>query len=95
MVKKPTNKFLPTHDGSLFMWKGSQGCCDASDLGTTVDARIWNDACDSGFYIKSHKTGERKLFTCTDVSMDDEGDLAWAKYVSVDDNKIAVLVYND
>lgn len=46
---------LPVYNGSKFSWKGKQGQATLSDLGIATFPR-------GGFYIKSHRTGEQKLF---------------------------------
>ena len=58
---------IPVHDGSLFEWEGQEGLTDLSVLtqerpNTRMMDRIFDDACDMGFYVKSHRTGASQLF---------------------------------
>jgi hypothetical protein len=61
MVRKPDN-FIPTHDGALFTWTGKTGVTEASTLGPAYAGRVWRDACDMGFNVKSRRTGRNVTF---------------------------------
>jgi len=96
MAKRPTNSHLTVIDGRIFMWKGNCGACDASDImGVVLHQRIWDDSCDVGFFVKSHKTGRKVLFTHTkDVHF--KGELIKSVYTSYDsDREIRLYIYND
>ena len=57
------NKNLVTHDGSLFTWLGNEGSIEVSDLGKLqFYGQVFDDAADVGFFIRSHRTGTKKLF---------------------------------
>jgi hypothetical protein len=58
------NKNLPVHDGSKLTWYATvkRGVVEASTLGRNHTGRVWPDACDTGFNVVSHRTGEKKLF---------------------------------
>lgn len=60
------NKLLrnvPVHDGSKFYWHMRVGSADASELGAVISTRLYADAADVGFIVRSHRTGHTKLFS--------------------------------
>lgn len=66
----------PTHDGSKFTWRNGHGSCELSDfMPSHFSGRVWSDAADVGFYIRSHKTGASKLFLFREEHKDGEGDV--------------------
>lgn len=81
MVKKP-NFILPIHSGAKFHWEGSIGYAEISALGVSPVKRVWSDAVDTGFYVRSHKTGRTELFTWESEQHDHEGELVSTRYVS-------------
>ena len=93
-MKKPDNT-LPVHDGSKFTWKDGAGCIEASDLGRGYTGRVWNDAADVGFIVRSHKTGAEKLFVYAGAlsSSGRAEDVYGFRYDSEDGVKISV--FND
>lgn len=55
----------PLYDGQSFTWKGDTGYVDASDLsGGAFMSRLYDDAADLGFYIRSQRTGQVLMFHC-------------------------------
>ena len=59
----------PVHRGNMFTWNGDAGVVDASDLGPFGHRwydRVYDDACDLGFVVVSHRTGARVLFIFDD-----------------------------
>ena len=49
-----------------------------SDLGplqNNIFSQIFDDACDSGFYMVSERTGEKKLFTLSEEVKDSDNDI--------------------
>ena len=62
MMQRRVNPQLPTHDGRRFQWDGGVGYAEASDLTPQFFGRVYSDAADAGFYVRSHKTGVKKLF---------------------------------
>lgn len=89
------NSSLPIHDGSKFTWKDGHGCIEASDLGRGYTGRVWQDACDVGFIVRSHKTGAEKLFVYAGglSSSGDVSDVYGFRYDS--DDGIHITVFND
>lgn len=56
-------KDVPVHSAGLFTWKGQTGTCEASDFNPTVMcSRVYDDACDVGFFARSPRTGRSLLF---------------------------------
>ncbi len=94
-----SNRSLPTHDGNVFHWSGNRGVVDASDLscgGTRpIDGRVWNDACDVGFRVKSQRTGNEVLFVQDCVKCDAEGEVTATEYVSQSSPVVKIIVIND
>lgn len=96
---------LPVHDGSKFTWHGETGCVDASDLALactrqSMCSRVWDDACDVGFWVLSPKTGKKVLFTFEAEAKSPDGEtMSWlfraydptANMVS----NITITIYND
>jgi len=89
-----TNPNLPTHDGRSFSWEGNTGYAEVSDLGRGADVagRAFPDACDMGFYVRSHKTGARKLFLETGVRRLDGDVISW---IYTTDDGFTVEIFND
>lgn len=57
MAKEP-DLHIPTYDGKRFTWKDGTGSIEASELIASgpPHARIWNDSCDVGFYVKGRES---------------------------------------
>jgi hypothetical protein len=60
---------------------------------------VYDDACDMGFVLESHKTGRKMTFVINKVDKDRDGDIAgwWLTAAAVKDRAlgIKVLVIND
>ena len=95
---KRTNKLLPdvpTYSGAQFTWHAGSGCSNASDLkpgGRQITARLWDDAADWGFAIRSHVTGKTKVFSFVDMEQED-GEVICGVFES--DDGVTVRVFND
>lgn len=90
---------VPVHDGKLFDWRDRKGAVDASTLAANGDSRAWmarmyDDACDVGFVVCSHRTGASKAFFLEGelVSAAQGETYAW-KFRSADG--LRVVVFND
>ncbi len=69
---------LPEVTSDKFSWCGPIGVADASDLGRHIPARVYDDACDAGFILKSTRSGRRLLMTECDAKRDIDNDvIAW------------------
>jgi len=54
---------LPVHSGDKFSWSQYAGSAEYSDFNeVTFGNRVYYDAADYGFWVKSHKTGNYVLF---------------------------------
>jgi hypothetical protein len=82
MMNRKPDFFLPIHSAKLFTWTGKKGVTEASTLGRGHTGRVWKDACDTGFNVKSPKTGRTVAFS-----------YAFAVGESVED--IQAFVYRD
>lgn len=93
------NPRLPVHDGQLFSWSGKTGYIEASELarvGCSADriaGRVYGDASDCGFLVRSHRTGRTMLFVETSSVRDGDGDVVAFRYTGEDG--IAIEVFND
>lgn len=86
---------VPTHSGAAFTWHAGGGCTDASDLtpsGRGYAKRLYPDAEDVGFCVRSHRTGQVKVFSFVDTEEED-GELVCGVYESSDG--VVVRVFND
>lgn len=87
---------IPTHCASKFSWdhdyKGAAEASDFGPLGTKWFDRVWSDAADEGFIVKSPKTGTEKLFTLVDIERR-EGDIV--KWLFVSEDGFTATVFND
>lgn len=81
MARQMTNRKpdfrLPIHNAGMVTWRKGipTGAVEASDLGPNFTGRIWNDACDIGFILKSPKTGREILMVQTGHCRDGEGEV--------------------
>lgn len=91
---------VPTHDGMKFTWDCGQGATFASDLGLRPHmSRVWDDACDEGFWMVSHRSGERRLFVLTKAECNADNEVvAWhfqALKSDCNGRPIRVVIFND
>lgn len=85
---------VPIHSGENITWNGTCGIVDASDLGGKVDDRVWADACDVGFKVRSNRTGKEVLFIQDAVITNSDGEVEATVYKS-QDGRITIKVVND
>lgn len=78
-----------------FMWTGNSGVAEMSEL--RGFGRVWNDSCDEGLTVVSHRTGEEVVFAVEHVEVDSEGDIRyWNLKPAQTMNVLVVLtVFND
>jgi hypothetical protein len=94
-TSRPTLPNVPVHNGKKFTWRSMKAATEASDLGRPVHGQLWDDACDVGFYIESHRTGTKALFALASQERSD-GDVVSTTYRSVDlPMEFEVVVFND
>lgn len=70
-------KFIPELNTNQFTYnpRSQTFVCEASDLRGFKPRRIYDDACDIGFYMVSEKTGQKLLFVENEPTYDADGDL--------------------
>jgi len=88
------NKHLPVFEGNLFTWKKRVGTSEVSSLVTGAQClftRVWKDY--MGFIVRSHRTGEEKVFFLTCEHRNLEGELMTWEFASSDD--IRISIFND
>ncbi len=89
---------VPVYDGSLFRWTGRTGYAEASSLrispGVMPGHLVWRDSLVVGFLVRSHRTGETKLFVLgkDGITRDGEGELLSWGYTS---EEMTVIIFND
>lgn len=90
-----TNPRLPVHDSRIFTWSGKTGCIEASDLprAAAFVGRVYDDAVDVGFHVKSHRTGRTMLFVEVEPAKNSEGEVV--AFCFAGDDGIVVEVVND
>lgn len=94
MARKATLP-LPTHSGSLFTWTGNKGVVEASTLGPQHTGRVWNDACDGGFNVRSPRTGKVITFAYAHAVGRSIGEIEAFVYRAIDGSNFEVHVLND
>lgn len=67
---------------------------ESSDFGHMTPYMLYDDACDFGFWIKSHKTGKLEAFNYQNAERDQEGDIVLWNYHNARHN-LTLVVYND
>ena len=82
-------------DGQLFDWAKGIGYAAASELPEGWAKRVWVASPLEGFYVRSHKTGQRMLFVAAAEPVRDSGGdiLAWV--FTSEDGKVSIEVFND
>lgn len=88
-------KNLPIHDGSKFDWSTGIGLAEVSDFRGHIGGRVYPDAADFGFVVRSHRTGEEKVFSESRTIFGREGDVLGWEYESVGGPKVTIRIYND
>jgi hypothetical protein len=68
---------------------------EASTIG--APGRIWADACDTGFILKSHATGRNIIVSLVGEARDSDGELQWETYqpTRLSDPSFTLIVFND
>lgn len=85
---------IPCHPGRHFTWDSKMGVAFASDLPEHYASKVWADATDVGFYVRSERTGKFRLFCLGKVIKNDTtGEIVGEEYYSHDG--VFVKVFND
>ncbi len=87
-----TLRDVPVHDGKKFYWCQGIGSADTSDLYPVVSRRVYADACDIGFYVRSHRTGHVVLFTHTKTTKRGDEVISWTYQSAAG---VRIVIYND
>jgi len=95
MLLKPTR--VPTH--TITMHEGMM-IAEASSLmlGHIDFTQVWDDACDVGLTLVSHRTGREVVYALEDIARDGEGDLLFWTLVPANLNERhlpELRIYND
>lgn len=89
----------PRISTAAFTFAGGMFAADASDLtGQLRLGRVYDDACDEGFTLVSHRTSREVVFALHHEERDREGDLLYTEFrpASPHQRGIApVRIYND
>jgi hypothetical protein len=89
---------INTFDASKISWEGKKGFVEASDLGLKAGmlpySPLYDDACDLGLFLFNPKKGTKCLFVLERVMDNNDGDIVYWKFASVD-GKIGLTIFND
>lgn len=90
----------PTHSTDSFTYHadGNLLVTEASTLGPNYGARLYSDACDFGFGVRSARTGRKVIFVLAHQERDSEGELQYEDYKPADTTLWAagtVRIFND
>lgn len=77
-----TLRTVPVHEGSKFTWCANSGVAELSDFRPMLDGRVWADANDTGFIVRSERTQREVLFVLNNVERDTEGEIIALHYVN-------------
>jgi hypothetical protein len=85
-------------DTDRFSWLPGERLfvAEASDLPALT--RVWDDACDEGLTLVSHRTGQNVPVVIASEERDREGDVRYWDLVPIDPNKrdlFKVRIFND
>lgn len=98
LYKKPELQ-LPIHDGRIFQWDCNTrtGACEMSQfVGKQIFSPLYRDANDVGCYIFSPRTGTYKPFVLLCRQVDDENELLYWEFESMDDGgRFTLKIFND
>ena len=90
-----TNRFpVPCFSSDCFSWENKHGVTFASGLGKSFAGRIYVDACDRGFLVRSERTGNSKLFFLCNILKDAQGDITEFCFEDAEGG-IKISVFND
>lgn len=95
------NSNIPVYNGDLFTYDPASNvlsveASNLSSVGVRFDAKIFKDSSDTGFYIKSPKTGVKQLFVFDKFDYDSEGvEIIGSQFKSYTGDKLQVLVIDD
>lgn len=81
---------------TCFTWTGLVGVSEVSSLPEHLVSRVYDDACDVGFLVRSTRTGRTLLFTHADRERDAEGELVADVFRANDGGRtLTIKVFND
>lgn len=92
MIKKP-NLPVPVHTGRNFTWTGRHGVIEASEIRGKLSSRLWDDACDEGFYVNGNKASKLFVFKFAVHALD--GDVHYWFFQDAEDPSFTISVFND
>lgn len=85
---------VPVHRGEKFAWSGDVGTAELSSFGRDIVCdRIYEDALDTGFFVRSDRTGVERLFTLVGADKGPDGEITCWRYDSEAGTRI--VVFND
>ena len=97
IMKKPSFE-IPVYNARSFTWTpGANGLAEITDFaGRETWKRIWDDACDVGFWVENPETKTRVLFVFV-KECKGEGDelIGWSFHSTGHPNLIKIVIFND
>lgn len=98
-------KSAPNHSTKLFTFEKNSNSfiAEESDFGKSkYFGKIYDDACDEGFWLTSHKTGAEKAFALHRTHRNNDGELTHYEYREIDQrtgrikaDALKVIIFND
>jgi hypothetical protein len=91
-------KNIPVHSTKDFAWDAACGFFIAEDSDfkhKTLHSRVYDDAADIGFYLKSHATGKKCLMLLHETCAKEDYITAWRYQGNIDGQVIVIYIYND
>ena len=94
-ANNPNNLPRIEHDIRSFSWRRAVGTAELSDffLGKKIMTKMFRDACDEGFTVVNHESGNKRDFFLTRVN-EQEGDLVSFEF-QTSDGKLTIIIFND
>ncbi len=81
-----------------FTWKGKTGVSEESDLPEHLVSRVYNDAADYGFLVRSTRTRRVILFTVAERLYNEtpeEREFTGTRYTDAEGAGLSIIIYND
>ena len=81
----------PTFRSKHFSWSDNKGISFITDIPGNPLSRVYDDACDVGFFVQSGITGNKRLFLLTDE--DDHDTKSWI--FTSECGNFTIQIFND
>ena len=95
---RKVSRRVPVFSASQFTWERKVGSAEISDLGeefSPYGVRLWDDACDTGFAVRSPRTGRVLTFAYCGDREDGRGEIIGWTYSCLEDPDFSITLIND